>query len=122
MVMGSTSTEMRAEGEIPLTQVLLGEGARLGRGVTMVVITPSLDQTWVAAARDLARRGVRLVAIVVDPESFGGTGQVTDVLAELQISRIPAYLVHNGDDLTATLSRPVTTSRGPRIRVAARVG
>ena len=65
----------RAEGEIPLTQVLLSEGERLGRGVTLVVITPSLDPSWVAAARDLARRGVRLVAIVVDPASFGGAGE-----------------------------------------------
>lgn len=107
----------RAEGEIPLTQVLLSEGERLGRGVTLVVITPSLDPTWVAAVRDLARRGVRLVAIVVDPQSFGGAGNTADILAELQISRVPAYLVHNGEDLTAALSHQVTTGRVPVRRV-----
>jgi len=107
----------RALGEIPLTQVLLSEGERLGRGVTLVVITPSLDKTWVAAARDLARRGVRLVSIVVDPTSFGGVGIVGDILTELQISRIPAYLVHNGDDLTAALSYPVSAGRIPIKRV-----
>jgi uncharacterized protein (DUF58 family) len=117
-----TLAMIRAQGEIPLTQVLLGEGARLGRGVTMVVITPSLDRTWIATARDLARRGVRLVAILVDPETFGGTGGADDILAELQISRVPTYVVHSGDDLTTALSRPVTTGRGPRTRVAARVG
>jgi hypothetical protein len=84
----------------------------------LVVITPSLDPTWVAAARDLARRGVRLVAIVVDPTSFGGEGEVGDILAEIQVSRVPAYLVHNGDDLTAALSHQVSTGR----RAIRRVG
>jgi uncharacterized protein (DUF58 family) len=110
----------RALGEIPLTQVLLSEGERLGRGVTLVVITPSLDPTWVAATRDLARRGVRLVAIVVDPESFGGAGDAADILAELQASRVPAYLVHNGDDLPTALSHQITTGRGPVRRVGVR--
>jgi uncharacterized protein (DUF58 family) len=109
----------RALGEIPLTQVLLSEGERLGRGVTMVVITSSLDPSWVAAARDLTRRGVRLVAILVDPTSFGGAGESGEILGELQASRIPAYLVHNGDDLTAALSYPVSTGRTQIRRVGA---
>ena len=41
------------------------------------------------------------------------------ILAELQASRVPAYLVHNGDDLTAALSHQVTTGRGPARRVGA---
>jgi uncharacterized protein (DUF58 family) len=105
---------MRAEGEIPLTQVLLSEGERLGRGVTLVAITPSLDRTWVAAARDLARRGVRIVAIVIDPLSFGGQGDAESIIAELQVSRVPAYLVRNGDDLARALSRQMAFTRGAR--------
>jgi len=81
------------------------------------VITPSLNPSWVAAARDLTRRGVRLVAIVVDPASFGGAGDTADLLAELQASRIPAYLVHNGDDLTTALSHQISTGRGPARRI-----
>lgn len=109
-----TLAMMRAEGEIPLTQILLSEGERLGRGVTLVVITPSLDSTWVAASRDLARRGVRIVAIVIDPESFGGQGGAENVIAELQLSRVPAYLVRNGDDLARALSRQMAFTRGAR--------
>jgi uncharacterized protein (DUF58 family) len=109
----------RAQGEVPLTQVLLGEGERLGRGVTLVVITPSLDPSWVTAARDLARRGVSLVAIVVDPVSFGGAGNAGDIIAELQVSRVPAYLVHKGDDITTALSYQVSTDRRPVRRVGA---
>jgi len=109
-----TLAMMRAGGEIPLTQVLLSEGERLGRGVTLVVITPSLDRTWVAASRDLARRGVRLVAIVIDPASFGGQGRAEDIIAELQMSQVPAYLVRNGDDLARALSQQMAFTRGVR--------
>ena len=109
-----TLAMMRAEGEVPLTQVLLSEGERLGRGVTLVVITPSLDRTWVAASRDLTRRGVQIVAIVVDPESFGGQGRAEEVVTELQMSRVPAYLVRNGDDLASALSRQIAFARGAR--------
>jgi uncharacterized protein (DUF58 family) len=116
-----TLAMLRAEGEIPLSQVLLSEGERLGRGVTLVVITPSLDRTWVAAARDLSRRGVRLVAIVVDPESFGGAGTAEDIIGELQASSVPAYLTREGDDLTRALSQHMSFSRGSlaRAKVAA---
>lgn len=108
-----TLAMLHAHGEIPITQVLLTEGERLGRGVTLVVITPSLDPVWVAAARDLVRRGVRIVAIVIDPKSFGGPKESAHILAELQASRIPAYLVRSGDDLAQALSQQRVFSRRP---------
>jgi uncharacterized protein (DUF58 family) len=111
-----TLAMLRAEGEIPLAQVLLSEGERLGRGVTLVVITPSLDRMWVAATRDLSRRGVRMVAIVVDPESFGGAGSAEDIIGELQVSSVPAYLAREGDDLTRALSQQTSFGRGSLAR------
>lgn len=104
---------IRAEGQIPLAQVLLTEGERLGRGVTLVVVTPSLERNWVAASRDLVRRGVRIVAVVIDPEGFGGPGDAAQVVAELHTSRVPAYLVRKGDDLGRALSQQRVLGRGP---------
>jgi uncharacterized protein (DUF58 family) len=114
-----TLAMLRAQGEIPLAQVLLSEGERLGRGVTLVVITPSLDRTWVAAARDLSRRGARMIAIVVDPESFGGAGDAQDIIGELQASSVPAYLAREGDDLTRALSQQMSFGRGSLARTSA---
>ena len=48
-------------------------------------------RSWLAAARDLMRRGVRIVAVVVDPQSFGGSGDAVDILGELQASGIPIH-------------------------------
>lgn len=101
----------RAAGDAPLTQVLLTEGDRLGRGVTIVVITASLDRRWVAAARELMRRGGRVIAVVMDPQSFGGSRRADELLGELHMSRIPTYLVQQGDDLALALSQPSMLAR-----------
>ena len=102
---------IRAEGDVSLAQVLLGEGSRLGRGVTLVAITSSLDSYWVAAARDIMRRGVRLIAVVIDPEGFGGPDGAVRTIGELQASRVPAYLVRNGDNLSLALSHQMSFGR-----------
>jgi len=94
-----------ASGAVPLTQVLLTEGDRLGRGVTIVIITPSMEQTWIAASRELVRRGARVIAVVVDPTGFGGSGNPKALMSELHASKIPAYLVRRGDDLAVALSQ-----------------
>ena len=100
-----TLAMMEASGRVPLTQVLLTEGERLGRGVTIVIITSSMNPVWVAATRELKRRGASPIAIVVDPTSFGGRGDVDRIMTELHLSRITSYLVHHGDNLAAALSR-----------------
>jgi uncharacterized protein (DUF58 family) len=106
-----TLAMIRAEGDVPMSEVLLGEGERLGRGVTLVAITSSLDSLWIAAARDIQRRGVQVVAVVIDPEGFGGPTGVQQAVHELQVSRIPAYLVRKDDDLAQALSRQMSFSR-----------
>jgi hypothetical protein len=63
------------------------------------------------------RRGVRIVAVVVDPSSFGGEGDAPAAIVELQMSRIPAYLVREGDDVAQALSRQRAFDRPP-FRVA----
>lgn len=108
-----TLAVIRAEGEIPMAQVLLSEGERLGRGVTLIAITASVDSHWVAAVHDLMRRGVRVVGVLIDPESFGGPEGATIALGELQASRVPSYLVRNGDDLSRALSQQRVFTRMP---------
>jgi uncharacterized protein (DUF58 family) len=105
----------QATGTVPMTQVLLTEGDRLGRGITLVVITPAMDHTWVAASRELMRRGARVIAVVVDPTGFGGAGDPQAIMSELHASKIPAYLVRKDDDLAVALSQQLSYApRRPR--------
>lgn len=96
---------LRSEGNTPFSHALGMESAHLGRNVTVVAVTPSVEITWVKAAREVKRRGVRMIAVITDPNSFGGQGDTDVAVAELSASGIPPYVVREGDDLRAVLGQ-----------------
>lgn len=100
-----TLAVLRAEGRTPFDQMLAIEGARLARNTTLVAITPSTDTAWVRLAREIKRRGLRIIAVLTDVNSFGGAGDSRGVAADLMASGIPIYMVRAGDDLPAVLGR-----------------
>ncbi|MGC8786240.1 MAG: DUF58 domain-containing protein [Anaerolineae bacterium] len=101
-----TLAVIRALGTIPMAQILAAEGKGLGRNTSIIIITPSDDTQWVDSLRDLRRRGIRGMGIVLDTASFGRPGNVQGVRAALQQSGIASYVVHEGDSLAAALSIP----------------
>jgi hypothetical protein len=60
------------------------------------------------AARQLSRRGLRVVTILVNPASFYGRASAEPLYQLLRAGGQVAYLVNNGDDLTTALSRGAT--------------
>ena len=95
---------IQARGHIPLAQVLANEGAHLTRHTMLLVITPSADHQWVTVLRGLKLRGVMGVGILLAARTFGPAADYHPVLADLQSSGVPAYLVRRGDDLASALS------------------
>jgi uncharacterized protein (DUF58 family) len=100
-----------AEGTIPLSQLLAAETVHFTRDTTAIIVTPSIDPEWVVAARHLVTRGVRCVAVVVDPAGFlqeASTGRyervTRRVVADLVASQIPTYVVRYGDPLELALN------------------
>jgi hypothetical protein len=85
--------------------MLHAESHLFPRGTTVIVVTPNPREEWATAARQLSRRGLRVVTILVNPASFQGTRSVEPLYNLLQITGQVAYLVNHGDDLTSTLSR-----------------
>ncbi len=94
---------LRGEGSMAFNRVLGIESGGLGRNVTLVAISPSADIEWVKSAREAKRRGLRTLAVVVDPKTFGGAVSAEYAAAELIASGIPTYLVRQGDDLRQAL-------------------
>jgi uncharacterized protein (DUF58 family) len=101
----------RAEGSIPLSQVLAAETVLFTRDTTVIAITSSTDTDWVVGLRHLATRGIRPVAILIDPVSFledASTDRyelaTRQVQADLAASQIPCYPVRYGDPLEVALS------------------
>jgi uncharacterized protein (DUF58 family) len=96
---------LRAEGRMEFSKMLAQEATKLGRNNTLVAITPSADLNWVKSLREIKRRGLRVIAVVVDAKSFGGLGDAEKAAAELLVSGIPAYIVRHGDDLQMALGK-----------------
>jgi uncharacterized protein (DUF58 family) len=90
-----------------LSQMLALEAIYLTRGTTLVIVTSSVDPTWVSEAQLLSRRGIRLMCFVVDPSSFGIATSSDDVVGLLRVARIPTIIVRNNDNLSSVLAQQV---------------
>lgn len=94
----------QAHGTIPLAEVLAAETLRFSRNTTLIIITSAPDPEWVAVAHHLMSRGVRVTAVVIDPGSFDMPRNSLEVEVELTASRIPHYVVRQGDALAQALA------------------
>jgi uncharacterized protein (DUF58 family) len=110
-----TLSVIRAEGRIPLSEIIAAEGAHLSRNTTAVIVTPTDEPYWIAAARDLKQRGINVIAVLLESHSFGHARSNEDLVTELSISGIPTYLVREGDDLALALARPYARAVGPMV-------
>jgi uncharacterized protein (DUF58 family) len=106
---------LRAHGTQPLAEVLAAESTRFGRNCTLVIITPSLDERWVASLQHLLYRGVRAVVVQIDAQSFGGWRDTLTIRARLAELRVPTYLFQQGQSLSDALAKPALL--GPGVRV-----
>jgi uncharacterized protein (DUF58 family) len=57
---------VEGDGSTPLSESLMTAAGRLRRGMTAIVITPSLDQSWVRPIAALRSRGIGAVVITID--------------------------------------------------------
>ena len=103
-----TLAVLRAEGEVPIQDMLHAETHLFPRGTTVIVVTPNVREEWAVVARQLARRGLRVVTILVNPASFHGQRSAEPLFHLLRASGQVVYMVNNGDDLTTALSRGAT--------------
>lgn len=63
---------VEADSNTPLVETLLASVGRLRRGMTAVIITASLDPTWVRPLAALRARGVSCVVVTLDAEAYRG--------------------------------------------------
>ena len=108
-----TLAVIQAEGFIPLSEIITAEGAHLRRNATAIVVTSTDQSYWIAAARDLNQRGVKVIAVLMDPYSFGYPRSNQNLISELAISGITTYRVREGDDLAEALARPFAVAITP---------
>jgi uncharacterized protein (DUF58 family) len=111
-----TLAVIRADGQVPLYEIVSAEAAHLKRNTTIVIVTPTDQPYWIAAAREVSQRGVRVIAVLIDGQTFGLPRGNEKLTTELSISNISTYLVREGDDLAAALARPHAQAMTPVMR------
>jgi uncharacterized protein (DUF58 family) len=94
----------RAWGDVPLGDLLANEARRFGRHTTVIVVTPSTDERWVAGLGALQQRGVKVAAILLEPSTFGGEDSALDTFASLASNDVFTYIVKRSDDIGAALA------------------
>ncbi len=72
---------VEADGQAPLVETLISTVGRLRRGMTAVVITPSLDPSWVRPLASLRTRGVACVVVTFDVGEYDRVGQAAEAAA-----------------------------------------
>ncbi len=100
----------RAWGDVPLGNLLSNEARRFGRHTTVVTITPSTDESWVAGLGALQARGVKVAAIILEPSTFGNGESSLGVFASLASTDVYTYMVKHADDLPTALGAGVGLS------------
>ncbi|MEJ2751889.1 MAG: DUF58 domain-containing protein [Chloroflexota bacterium] len=99
-----TLAVLRAEGKVPVSNVIQAEMHLFPRGTTVICVTPQTDQDWATMAKQLHGRGLRIVTILVNPATFGGMISSEPLLALLQANNLLAYQINAGDNLAAVFS------------------
>ncbi len=61
---------VEADGSAPLAETLIASLGRLRRGMSVVIITPSLDPAWVRPLALLRSRGVACAVVTLDADAF----------------------------------------------------
>ena len=102
----------RSWGDVPLGHLLANEARRFGRHTTVVVITPSTDEAWVAGLGALQQRGVKVAAILLEPSTFGGSESALAIFASLASNDVFTYIVKRADDLQTALGAGAETEVG----------
>lgn len=98
-----------ADGQRPLSEVLVAESRRFTRNSSLIVVTSSPDPAWMDALEMIKSRRVQSSVVYVDPTSFDSNGlhdrsPVADLLRDrMAHARIKFYVVHHGDRIADAL-------------------
>jgi uncharacterized protein (DUF58 family) len=103
---------VRANGRVPLREVLWAERPRLGRSSTAVVITPSVDEHWAGVLAQIQHGGARTAALLVEAATFGPAPASTIQVAALTSAGVPTYLIKRSASIREAIQEGLLLSDG----------
>lgn len=101
----------RAEGTVPLAE-MLERARRPGGGYrNAVIITPEVTPGWVESASSVFRHWDRITCILLDSPSFGGEGDAEGTALRLASGGARSFIVRRGQPIAEALSTPAARHR-----------
>jgi uncharacterized protein (DUF58 family) len=85
-----------ADGHISLQRVMSDVNASLGKGLSIVVITPSTDASWLNSLALIRHRSSAPAVILLDQASFGGSRSARPLAEQLAAAGLVVHTVEKG--------------------------
>ena len=89
------------DGIQPIAEAIRAHDSRFSRQSSIVVVSPSVDESWAAELGRLRGLGVASQAVLVQPESFGAPLASLPFIGSLIAAGVPVATVARGDRLEA---------------------
>jgi len=87
------SLALVSTGQLPLSELLDRAGPAVGRHASLIVITAAVDGAWVPPLLRLIQRDVTPTVLLLDPQSYGGSGDVRGAEATLADLGVTHYVI-----------------------------
>lgn len=84
---------LAAPGSLPLAGFLERARPASRHSASLIIITPAVEGGWTEALLPLLRRGTVPTVLLLDPASFGGTGDARKMLALLSNLGVARYVI-----------------------------
>ena len=87
-----------ADGRVALQRVMAEVNATLGKGLSVVVITPSTDPSWLNSLALVRQRSSAPSVILLDGASFGGPQSASGLASQLAGAGLVVHVVQRGQE------------------------
>lgn len=99
--------------DISLGHMLALEAPHITKGSTVIVVSSSTNLSWLTEAHIQGRRGMLMIAVLIDPTSFGLQGvDFGELRRQVEVAGLMVYGVQQGDNLSTVLSYQLAQVNG----------
>jgi uncharacterized protein (DUF58 family) len=84
---------MKAEGQVPIEQIVATEASRFDLNTMLIVVTPSWNESLVSPLIQIKDKQGVVVVVLLDPRSFGEATCMENTPRSLMLNGVQVYIV-----------------------------
>lgn len=87
---------VHAEAQIDFHELLSIFETVMGRGMSVALLTPSDDPSWIKEVSTMLRHSIHPTALLLDGQTFGGNGNIQNIREVLSDLGVPGHIIEKG--------------------------